>query len=263
MISKEEKCLHFSSFLLFLWSFMFDRVIEDIVLEDFASAKVLFQEGIPFYDVSAFTLKEACQQYQIDYYSLEKKLVQNHTASIPDQATSIEDILCYLTESHRTFIKQSLPYYSNLIENSCVSQFEDQQVAKDLQFIFPLFVEDFIRHVLEEEKTMFRYITTLIEASNKQSSLSKAYMLMQQKSIASFALDHLHDDPLEGIRKLTKNYAFSERATVHEKVVMYELQQFDKDLLLHAKIEDQLLFSKALVIEQKVKQAVNTSTSLN
>jgi len=242
---------------------MFDRVIKDIVLEDFANAKVLYQEGIPFYDVASSTLMEACIEYQIDHTSLEKKLITPNSVLFPNQKTSIKEILHFLSESHRVFVKQSLPYYSSLIENISIAQFENQQVAKDLQFIFPIFVEDFIYHIVEEEKTLFHYIEALIAVEDSQTLLSKAYMLMQKKSIASYALDHLHDDPLEGIRKLTNTYAFSESASMHEKIIMYELQQFDKDLVLHAQIEDRLLFSKAFILEQNVKQSVETTSLLN
>ena len=242
---------------------MTERVIKDIVLENFANAKILYQEGIPFYNVASSTLKEACVEYQINHTSLEKKLVKQSEIDYPCQSTPIKDILHFLTTSHRIFIKQSLPYYASLIENLSVSQFENKHIVKDLQFIFPVFVEDFIHHVIEEEKTLFHYIETLIGVKDSQTPLSKAYMLMQKKNIASFALDHLHDDPLEGIRKLTNTYAFSKNASMHEKVIMYELKQFDKDLELHAQIEDRLLFSKALVLEQNLKQSIEITTSLN
>jgi len=243
---------------------MFDKVIEDIVSDDLANAKVLFQEGIPFYHVTSQTLFEVCSQYQVDCSVLEKKLFQPIQTVKPSQDSSIKEIIKYLTDSHRTFIKQSLPYYSTLIQNIRLSEFKNNQLARDLQFIFPLFVEDFIHHILEEEKTLFFYIQTLLQADKEKGrNISKAFLQIQNKSISSFALEHLHEDPMEGIRNLTNNYEISDKTSVHEKVIMYELAQFDKDLAVHAEIEDQLLFSKTLLLEQKIKEEAQQITSLN
>jgi len=45
----------------------------------------------------------------------------------------------------------------------------------------------------------------------------------------------------------------------HLKVIYQELQAFEKDLFVHARIENEVLFPKALNLEAKVAKAVAES----
>jgi regulator of cell morphogenesis and NO signaling len=77
---------------------------------------------------------------------------------------------------------------------------------------------------------------------------------MKKHSIQEFALDHEeHEHEMDGIKKITNNYTFCEEADLHIKVLFNELAEFEKDLLIHAKIEDNILLPKALQLERQVK----------
>jgi regulator of cell morphogenesis and NO signaling len=87
---------------------------------------------------------------------------------------------------------------------------------------------------------------------------------MEKYSIQYFALDHhTHDDEMKGIRDITKEYSIPLSASTHLKVVFEELQALEKDLILHAKIEDEILFIKALQIEKQVKTKIATILPYN
>jgi regulator of cell morphogenesis and NO signaling len=61
---------------------------------------------------------------------------------------------------------------------------------------------------------------------------------------------------MEGIRKLTCNYLLTPPAPVAIKVLYHELQNFEKELGIHAKIENDLLFPKAIELEKEVKRTL-------
>lgn len=58
---------------------------------------------------------------------------------------------------------------------------------------------------------------------------------------------------MDGLRKITNNYTYCEEADLHIKVLYEELKAFEEDLLMHAKIEDDILLPKALQLEKLVK----------
>ncbi len=64
----------------------------------------------------------------------------------------------------------------------------------------------------------------------------------------------VHDDEMEGIRKLTSDYLLPPPAPVAIKVLYHELQNFEKELVIHARIENDLLFPKAIELEKEVKR---------
>ena len=129
-------------------------------------------------------------------------------------------------------------------------------IERDLKIVFPLFVEDFIEHIYEEEDTLFHFILALEKASKGNFSPGKLYYLLEKNSVQKFALEHeAHDDEMEGIRKITRNYGLLPNAPLHVKVIYNELKAFEKSLMTHARIENEILFPKAMAIEGKVRKA--------
>jgi regulator of cell morphogenesis and NO signaling len=79
---------------------------------------------------------------------------------------------------------------------------------------------------------------------------------MEKHSLQRCALEHeAHDDEMEGIRRITKDYHLAPDAPLHVKVLYAELIDFEKNLQAHARIENEILFPKAMELENKVKIA--------
>jgi regulator of cell morphogenesis and NO signaling len=79
---------------------------------------------------------------------------------------------------------------------------------------------------------------------------------MEKYSLQKCAFEHrVHDDEMAGIRKMTKDYFLTPDAPLHVKVIYSELIQFEKNLQEHACIENEILFPKAMLLENQVKAA--------
>jgi regulator of cell morphogenesis and NO signaling len=74
---------------------------------------------------------------------------------------------------------------------------------------------------------------------------------------------HIHEDEMAGIRRITNNYNLTFCEELHIKVVFSELQRFEKELKTHAKIENEILFPKALQLEAKIKKLFQDKFPLN
>jgi regulator of cell morphogenesis and NO signaling len=68
---------------------------------------------------------------------------------------------------------------------------------------------------------------------------------------------------MEGIRRLTKDYFLEENAPLTMKVLYHELQNFEKELSIHAKIEDELLFPKAVELEKEALRRIRKKIQTN
>ena len=185
-------------------------------------------------------------------------------ADLPLVTYPIDLILQYLKHSHFLFIKHKLPYIKKLIEDFKAVHTDFQVVERDLKIVFPLFVEDFIEHIYEEEDTLFSYIRTLERAAKGKYNPSRLFFLMEKNSIQKFAMEHeAHDDEMAGIRSITKDYSVTADTPLHVKVLYNELKGFEKSLITHARIENEILLPKAMAIEAKVKQVVSERIKFN
>ncbi len=240
--------------------------IKELVNQNYIYASVLYYFGIEFYNYSEQTLEQACKNKGLSIQSVINRL---ETLPSCDEEIAIADfpidlIIEYLKHTHFLFIKQKMPYISTLVNELKVKEKNYSNLAKDLKFVFPLFVEDFIHHIYQEEDTLFSYIGDLMAYQKGRGNLSKLYFEMEKNSLSRFASEHEeHDDEMMGIRQITNNYSISEGTPLHIKVIFSELKRLEKDLITHAKVENDILFPKALMLEREVIESIKTNIRLN
>jgi len=236
-----------------------DRRIGDLVDQDNVRAHVLYYFGIRFYEYSEQTLGEVCLKKGLKVEQVTRELespgANFREADLPLISYPIDLIIEYLKHAHFLFVKHKLPYIGRLVESFSPNDPRFDPVAKDLKILFPLFLEDFIHHIYEEEDTLFKYIKLLDRASAGMYNPGKLYIMMERCSLQKCAMEHeAHDDEMAGIRKITNDYHLTKDSPLHVKVIYSELTNFEKNLQTHARIENEILFPKAMALESKVKQ---------
>ena len=245
------------------------KTLAQLVDENFVYASVLFHFGIPFFDLPHLSLQETCRLYGVSESRMMKMLEQ----TVRDRNASKEAgllqypaglIIAYLQHAHHIFIKQRLPYLGQLIGNLDDRCGAAPDLVQDLKFVFPLFAEDFIHHIYEEEDTLFTYIRSLEDFKEGKGSRSQMYYQLEQYSIQDFAVEHLvEDDEMAGIRRITQGYALQPEHGQLLRVVYQELQAFEHELTVHARVENEILFPKALTLECQARAQWQGTISQN
>ncbi|WP_375562768.1 hemerythrin domain-containing protein [Bernardetia sp. OM2101] len=248
--------------------------INDLVSKNYVYAAVLHYFGIDFYNHTHQTLAQTCAEKGIDANLLIKQLEaavckKNNSNSTKNQNIShypVELVIDYLKHSHRVFMRRSLPYMSKLVSDCDSKDFSIQykSIIEDLKIAFPLFAEDFIHHIFEEEDSLFDYITLLDNAFYEKIPMTKVFYPMKEHSISRFLRQHQQDDDeMKGIRELTNNYKITTKTPLLIKVLYSELKDFEEELQLHADIENRILLPKALKLELKLKQNIIEKSKFN
>ena len=172
-------------------------------------------------------------------------------------------IIEYLKHTHHLFVKRRLPYLAKIIE-SLNEKNEYQLICDDLKFIFPLFVEDFIHHIYEEEDNLFKYILKLEKFTDGKLVPGQIYYDMEKYSVRKYTNEHeIHDDEMKGIRAIAKGYETGPHTSLHINVVYSEMKAFERELKIHARIENEILFPKAIELERLAGKIFRRKTILN
>ena len=243
--------------------------ISELVKDNPTYAKALHFLGIYFDNYAEKTLEEVCAERNLNPELLRKNLEEAGAANSNQTELTFTDypvdlVVQYLRHAHHLFIKTRLPYLSRLVESLDPAGFDNPQTADDLKFVFPLFCRDYIVHLYEEEDTLFTYIEQLLAAKHRPANPADLYFLMEKNSIARFAAGHAaHDDTMHGIRELTGGFTIGANAGLTAEVVMSELRLFEQELTIHANIEDNILFPKALLLENEVKERAASQSGSN
>jgi len=239
----------------------------DLVSENYIFASVLHYFGISFYQYPTQSLAEVCKKHKVHASQLITELESWALRKEPSREDlylhPIEVLVEYLKNKHYYFVRQELPFLSNLITGIKVNK-KFEALLSDLRIMFPLFVHDFIHHIHEEESRLFKRIELLQDIEDNRFSLLDAITIIEREPICMLADQHeVHDDEMQGIRKLTTDYFLEEDAPLEIKVLYHELQNFERELLVHAKIEDEILFPKAVELEvealRQLKKKINTN----
>jgi regulator of cell morphogenesis and NO signaling len=242
-------------------------LVGDLVSENYVFAAVLHYFGISFYQYPTHSLEEVCKKHRVHASQLIAELeawaLQREPSNEELFLNPIEVLVAYLKKKHYYFVRQELPFLSNLISGISGEPGFGSLIA-DLRIMFPLFVEDFIHHIHEEESRLFKRIEMLQDIELDLFSIHDALIILELEPISNLADQHeVHDDEMEGIRKLTSDYFLKEDAPLPMKVLYHELQNFERELHIHAKIEDELLFPKAVELEREVLRQIRKKIKTN
>ena len=238
----------------------------DVVSNDFKYAKALNSFGIDFYKHYDLTIDQICKEKGLSSNSIHGyRVAMDETFDLDVktlESSPLNLVIEYLKHNHSYFIKNKLPYIKSLISSLSLEN-KKFNFFKDLKFIFPLFYEDFVDHILEEEKYIFSYIQKLYHLEDSKSH-AKIFFEMKKISLKEIAKEHLEEDSeMAGIRGLTSDYSYENIENLHLKVIFQELQAFDKELEIHSEIENTILFPRALDLEKSIADKIRNISFLN
>lgn len=235
------------------------KSIASIVEENFVYARALHYLGIEFFENEHKTLTQVCAERGISrqrmikcFYDFDnsKKCSFSELSRYP-----VDLLLEYLRHSHHLFIKEKLPYISHLLHSL------QAPAANDLKSIFPVFVEDFIKHIYEEEDQLFEYVSALYRIRQKRAANPMAELLRYRDfSLEAIRVEHDNDDEMGNMRDLIEELPVTK---LHTKVVVHELKAFDREVLYHAEIENEILFPKAIILETEILEKMARLSRMN
>ncbi|MEM8567432.1 MAG: hemerythrin domain-containing protein [Bacteroidota bacterium] len=161
----------------------------------------------------------------------------------------ISSILLYLKKTHELYTTESLQGVTNAIEVLSKRNPELSTLKVGLDNFFSNFRNKLEEHIEEEEKTLFPYVESLINAKDGDSMIKTT-----TESVLTDFLKH-HDDELEedlrdlvvALKTLPKKYNDDSFAF---RMLLNKVSIFERDLNVHGKIEEQVLIPKALVLEK-------------
>ena len=246
---------------------LLNKNIVQLVDENFIYARALHYLGIDFMEYGDKTLIDVCRRRNLNISvvlnTLDSFTQPDNEGKADLHSFPVGLIIGYLKHSHHSFIKHRLPYIHSLIR-SLHPDFRNHSDLKDLHLIFPVFLEDFIKHIYEEEDTLFGYITNLTRFSPKKArTVSEIILDPQPHTLQEIAEEHSQEDEMAGLRDMVRCIMQQEIDDVVVRTILQEVIAFDEELDNHARIENEILFPKAIQLEQQVFDTLGKISKLN
>jgi regulator of cell morphogenesis and NO signaling len=160
---------------------------------------------------------------------------------------SLEIIIDYLRKTHAYYLNKKLLE----IEQSVHLLVNAYPHAHPMLLLLNTFYTDYknhlINHIEMEESELLPYILKLEKAAEANGKLQPPTLTVEK------FIHHHHDTEkdLEEVRSAILNYSPPEGNQTLYRILLSQLQVFEKDMAIHALIEDEVLLPRALTLEKK------------
>jgi regulator of cell morphogenesis and NO signaling len=233
--------------------------VSDIVRNDFRTAEVFNKYGINFCCGGNLPLKQACQLHNVNIESIEIELekVANPICLPPTvrfEDWSVEFLVDYILNVHHSYIKQILPDIRTSLKSFTSSHKSKYPYMPEVEEAFNDFATELSEHIDHEEDSIFPYLK-LISTTYKRKEIYGSLFVRTLSKPLGLIIETEHKrivSLLLQLRRTTNNYTHDTEVCPNHQVIYQKLKEFDADLVQHKRLEDNILFPKAIGMEKEL-----------
>ena len=231
--------------------------IKEIVTHDFRTAAIFEKYSLDFCCGGAKTIAQACKEKAVDATLVlaELESASSHSASNESRFTGMEldELAGYIVTTHHAYVRTALP--SLLAHTRKVATVHGERHPEVIEIAdrFAVVADELQKHMMKEENILFPYVKSLAVANRMKAKVQRPPFQSAENPIRMMEAEHkFAGDEMYEIRSLSSGYAPPADACTTFKVSYQELQQFELDLHNHVHLENNILFPKAIALEQTV-----------
>lgn len=232
------------------------ETIGQIAAKDLRKAEVFKKYGIDFCCGGKKTIREVCEEKNIDATKVETELQQMGPQSTATGISygdwSLDFLVDYIVNTHHSYVRKYLPEVKGYALKVAQVHGTAHPELKEIYELVGQIHEELTEHLVEEENHLFKMIKGIVSAKNQHQPLpAKEENLENMIEV----LEKEHDFVgrcFDKIRELSGDYAIPDDACTSYKLLFKMLQEFENDLHLHIHLENNILFPKAIEMEKSL-----------
>ena len=232
--------------------------VKDLVIADFHTARVLEKYGIDYCCRGNQNLKDVLLAKNI----LESTLINEINTVTQNSGNGINEnyenwdlnvLAQYIIDTHHQYVKNAVPRISGHITKVVNKHSDKHPFLIQVNEAFISIANELLNHMLKEERILFPLIKYLGECKKFEERPKAGGYGSIKNPIRQMEAEHVTAGDFMGkIRKLTDDYSLPTDACTTFKLTFEELQEFEKDLFKHVHLENNILFPKAIELEEEL-----------
>jgi regulator of cell morphogenesis and NO signaling len=229
--------------------------VKDIVIENFKTASLFESLGIDYCCGGNQPLKEALEKNKIsnDNFTVElNKITQSSETETPRYGEwDLIFLTQYIINNHHSYVKNAIPRITGLLQKVQNAHGNKYSYIADIQNVFSKVADEMTNHMMKEERILFPLIKYLTETQKFNEKPKTGGFGTIKNPIKQMETEHVSaGGAMETIRTITNNYSLPDDACTTFKVTYKELDEFEKDLHKHVHLENNILFPRAIELEE-------------
>jgi regulator of cell morphogenesis and NO signaling len=228
--------------------------VGEIVAVNYKAADVFKKYDIDFCCGGNKALSDVCNQLNINQSDVEIDL-DNINDDQPGNHNfnrwKLDFLIDYILNEHHTYVSANVPIlleYTNKVANV---HGDNHTETKEINRLFHEVAQELDLHMRKEEQVLFPYVKTLVIAKDNQQAKPEVPFGTVQNPIRMMEMEHENaGDIFKEIARLSNNYTPPEDACQTYQVLFSKLKEFEEDLHRHIHLENNILFPKAIALEE-------------
>jgi len=238
-----------------------DMTVRDVATEFPQSTRLFEKLRIDYCCGGNRPLAEACTSAGVDVENVMEMLAEVTQSTLPDdgpvdfQNGSLPALITHILDTHHVFTKAEMDRLQSLADKVLSAHGGNHPELVHLDELFTRLCADLKPHMLKEERVLFPYIMALTEAAERKGTAPFAPFGTVNNPVAMMMREHdTAGDILRELRALTSDYKVPADACISYRTLYQALEDFEKDLHQHIHLENNILFPKAMDLENMLRQ---------
>lgn len=184
---------------------------------------------------------------------LEKLFEKETTPKTDFNKFSLIQLVDYILENHHRYVRENLPVIQHHIEQVSLKHGDAYPEMKKMEILFDELKRDFEQHMMKEEVILFPRIEKLEELAKERNPSGENFSLQTHVDVMEYEHE-IAGKLMREIKKLSNNYTPPSNACTTFRVCLDELKIFENDLHQHVHLENNILFPKALKLQNNLNR---------
>lgn len=232
-----------------------NKTVGEIVKLDFRAADVFSSYGIDFCCGGKVSVADACAgsgsneaRVIADLEALQR---QTGSAAHDFDSWNIGFLADYIQNTHHQYVSRAIPQILPLAQKVAEVHGANHSEVIRINELFQDLADELLSHMQKEEQILFPYIKKLVvaESAGKCGDPSCFGSILAPISV----MEREHENAgviLKQLFNLSDGYTAPEDACNTFRVLYGKLKEFEDDLHRHIHLENNILFPKAIELEQ-------------
>lgn len=239
-----------------------ELTLSQILITNYKSAAVFEKYNLDINSFGEKTVKGACEELGIKHDKVLSDLASlgSLKIEIPVRVDEweLDFLVDYIINNHHRYVRNMIPVISMHLEKVASAHGKKHVETIEVSKIFSTVYKEFKQHMMKEEEILFPYIKYLVKVKNGENKFEKPYFGKIGNPINMMELEHQSaGEDMYAIRRLLNNYTLPSDACDTFRIMLRELKEFEEDHHKHLHLENNILFPKAIVLEEQLMAGMN------
>ncbi len=236
---------------------MEQTTVRQIVAGDYRTASVFEKYSIDYCCHGNVSLDEACRKNGVSIDEIERDLaalaVKNENGSDAYDTWDLDFLAEYIVRTHHRYVRNAIPAIDAHCAKVVMKHGERHPEVARIYSAFKEVAEEMTRHMAKEELVLFPYIKAMVNHSQNGTPFQQPHFGTIANPIRMMEAEHESaGNAMDAIRTISNGFTSPADACTTFGLTYEELKQFEADLHKHVHLENNILFPKALKLEQNL-----------